>query len=159
LVFANFYALNFGVTFPVPSGDFSFFLGTNLRPRKNFGRTWDWNTAIGYQLTLSVGGADIDAYERGRYRQSDAFFVHRHHLTAMGIGGEKQRLFYSLGGGAWFALEQLAGVEAEGKLGYVFSKPEGKRAKGIVGGQARLSGAFEGLPIPQFGAFIGYMIF
>ena len=46
LVFSNFYTLNFGI-FPVPSGDFSFFLGTNLRPRKSY-LGQDWNTALGY---------------------------------------------------------------------------------------------------------------
>src|SRR5690606_2449535 len=157
LVFAGMAGLNFSVLFPVPSGDFSFFLGTNLRPRKNRARTFDWNTALGYQLTLSVGLADIMTFE---FSELDVFgfFIHRHHLTAMGYGGKHQRLFYSLGGGVMFDFTQLVGVEGEGRLGYVFTKPE-RRVKGIVGGQGRLTGAFDGIPLPQLGVFLGFMAF
>ncbi|MCY1061896.1 hypothetical protein [Nannocystis sp. SCPEA4] len=157
LVFANFYTLNFNILGPIPSGEFTFFLGTNLRPRKNRARTFDWNTALGYQLTLSVGFADIPTFGLS---PSDyfAFFVHRHHLTAMGYGGRNQRLFYSMGGGVMFALSEVGGVEGEGRLGYVFTRPE-KRVKGVVGGQARLTAAFGGVPLLQLGPFIGFMAF
>ncbi|MBZ5716000.1 hypothetical protein [Nannocystis pusilla] len=157
LVFANFYTLNFNILTPIPSGDFTFFLGTNLRPRKNRARTFDWNTALGYQLTLSIGFADVPTFDLSPIDYF-AFFVHRHHLTAMGYGGHKQRLFYSMGAGAMFALSQIGGVEGEGRLGYVFTNPE-KRVKGIVGGQARLTAAFGGIPLLQLGPFIGFMAF
>lgn len=167
LVFSNFYTLNFGL-YPVPSGDFSFFLGTNLRPRRsNFGK--DWNTALGYQLTLSVGGAD--AYFGAAQVIQDSFnnpdaieffgpvFFHRHALMAQGFGGRKGRLYYALGGGAVMWQTYLIGIEGEGKLGYIFSAREGSRVKGVFGGQLRLGGAFEDVPRPQFGLFIGFMVF
>ena len=90
LVFSNFYTLNFGI-FPVPSGDFSFFLGTNLRPRKSY-LGQDWNTALGYQLTLSVGGADVlyGSSDAVQSQFGDSFigplFYHRHALMAQGLG-------------------------------------------------------------------------
>ncbi|MDC0723360.1 hypothetical protein [Nannocystis bainbridge] len=157
LVFANLYTLNFNILSPIPSGDFTFFLGTNLRPRKNRARTFDWNTALGYQLTLSVGFADTPTFDLSPIGYF-AFFVHRHHFTAMGYGGEKQRLFYSMGGGVMFALSEIGGVEGEGRLGYVFTRPE-RRVKGVVGGQARLTAAFGGIPLLQLGPFIGFMAF
>ncbi len=99
LVFANLYGLSFNILAD-PSGDFTFFLGTNLRPRRNRARTFDWNTALGYQLTLSGrlrGHAQPSASPPPELRE--ASFVHRHHFTAMGYGGQSQRLFYSMGGG------------------------------------------------------------
>lgn len=158
LVFANLYTLNFSIFSPIPSGDFTFFLGTNLRPRKNRARTFDWNTALGYQLTLSVGLADMPTFDLSNLNVGFPIFVHRHHFTAMGYGGKNQRLFYSVGGGALFVLSTIGGVEGEGRLGYVFTDPA-KRVKGIVGGQARLTAAFEGIPLLQIGPFIGFMAF
>jgi hypothetical protein len=160
LVFANFYTLNFSVLMPIPSGDFTFFIGTNLRPRKNRARTFDWNTALGYQLTLSAGPADMPTFIFSLSQRDSIFsglFVHRHHLTAMGYGGQRQRLFYSFGAGAFFDAAELAGIEGEGRLAYVFSQPD-RRIKGVVGGQARLTSAF-GVPLLQLGPFIGFMAF
>ena len=166
LVFSNFYTLNFGL-YPIPSGDFSAFLGTNLRPRKSMFGT-DWNTAIGYQLTLSVGYADIwygesqavqNELGSDEFFQPDPIFFHRHALMAQGYGGRKGRLYYAMGGGAVMFRTLLIGVEAEGKIGYIFSAREKSRTKGIIGGQARLGGAFDGAPRPQFGLFIGFMVF
>lgn len=157
LVFANLYGLSFNIFSPIPSGDFTFFLGTNLRPRKNWARTFDWNTALGYQLTLSVGYADIPTFGLSPLN-FEGIFVHRHHFTAMGYGGQKQRLFYSMGGGVMFALTEVAGVEGEGRLGYVFTNPA-NRVKGVIGGQARLTAAFGGVPLLQLGPFIGFMVF
>jgi hypothetical protein len=165
LVFSNFYALNFGI-FPIPSGDFSFFLGTNLRPRKSYlGK--DWNTAIGYQLTLSVGGADYLYGESNAIPQNNDGFVeflgpiffHRHALMAQGFGGRKGRFYYAMGGGAVMWQTVLVGIEGEARLGYAFSAREGARLKGVFGGQMRLGGAFDLYPLPQFGLFIGFMIF
>ncbi|WP_434426670.1 hypothetical protein [Nannocystis pusilla] len=157
LVFANLYGLSFSIFSPIPSGDFTFFLGTNLRPRKNRARTFDWNTALGYQLTLSVGWADTPTFGLSPI-DFQGIFVHRHHFTAMGYGGKNQRLFYSMGGGVMFALTEVAGVEGEGRLGYVFTNPA-NRVKGMVGGQARLTAAFGGVPLLQLGPFIGFMAF
>jgi hypothetical protein len=167
IVFANLYTLNFGVLYPIPSADFQFFLGTNLRPRKRL-LGGQWNTAIGYQLTLSVGTADYSTLAIGDwdpYQNNDIdlyfipIFFHRHHITAMGHGGARGRLFYSFGGGAFMWATQLVGVEAEGKLGYVFTRDLDRRVKGVMGGQARLGGVLGGVPLPQFGLFIGFMVF
>ncbi|HEY0132856.1 MAG TPA: hypothetical protein VGB85_02215 [Nannocystis sp.] len=165
LVFSNFYTLNMGM-YPVPSGELSLFLGTTLRPRKSTLGT-DWNTAIGYQLTMSLGYADYWFSESQpiQDRISDEFFgpdpifFHRHALLAQGHGGRNGRLYYAMGGGAvmWHTL--LIGVEAEGKIGYIFSARENSRTKGIVGGQLRLGGPFDHFPLPQFGAFVGFMVF
>lgn len=158
LVVATLFNLSFAFDSPLPSGNFTLFLGTNLRPRRSR-RGFDWNTAIGYQLTLSVGGADLGSIERTDVTFDGlGLFIHRHHLTAMGHGGKRQRLFYAFGGGGFFSLAQIVGIEAEGRLGYVFSDPE-RRVKGVIGGQARLSLAFEGVPLPQVGPFISMLVF
>jgi hypothetical protein len=166
LVFSNFYTLNLGM-YPIPSGELSVFLGTSLRPRKSVFGT-DWNTAIGYQLTMSLGYADFwfsesqpiqDRISDDEFFRPDPIFFHRHTLLAQGHGGRRGRLYYAMGGGAvmWHTL--LIGIEAEGKLGYIFSARENSRTKGIVGGQLRLGGPFDSFPLPQFGAFIGFMVF
>ncbi len=166
LVFSNFYTLNFGL-YAIPSGDLSVFLGTNLRPRKSMFGT-DWNTAIGYQLTMSLGYADIwygesqavqNELNPDEFFQNDAIFYHRHALMAQGYGGRKSRLYYAMGAGAVMWRSLVIGVEAEGKIGYIFSARENSRTKGIIGGQARLGGAFDDVPRPQFGLFIGFMVF
>ena len=168
LVFSNFYTLNFGL-FPIPSGDVSVFLGTNLRPRKSSLGT-DWNTAIGYQTTLSLGYADYATSSNSNAIQNrlcpddefcfrDAIFFHRHSLIAQGYGGRRSRLYYALGGGAIMWRSLLVGIEAEGKIGYIFTKRQDSRVKGVLGGQLRLGGAFDGFPLPQFGFFLGFMVF
>lgn len=159
LVFQNTYALNFGL-FYVPSGDFSFFLGSNLKPRRNLARTFDWNTAIGYQLTLSVGLADFPATSFRFGEGLGAIFFQRHHFTAIGYGGPSQRFYYSAGGGALMHGSSLTGIEVEGKLGGRFAVREDRRVSGVVGGQFRLGASLdEGIPLPQFGLFIGFMAF
>lgn len=159
LVFANFYGVSFSVLSQIPSGDISVFLGTNLRPRRA-GRGFDWNTAIGYQVTASFGGVDRASLEAAGETapKFNAIFVHRHHLMALGYGGRNQRLFYAYGGGAWFNMTQLGGVEAEGRLGYVIGQ-SARRIRGVVGGHGRLSGAFEGPPSLHIGLFAGLMVF
>lgn len=164
LVFANLYGVNFSVLSAIPSAEVSFFLGTNLRPRRAAAR-FDWNTALGYQLTVAVGQADRASLDAAGVVDPalKGLFVHRHHLTAVGYGGKNQHLFYSYGGGAWFNFTSLAGVEAEGRLGYLFGQPAeagGKRRpRGVVGGHARLSGAFEGPPLLHVGLFGGLLVF
>ncbi len=165
LVFAGLVTLNFSIETAVPSGDFQFFLGTNLRPRKR-ARGGQWNTAIGYQLGLSVGHADLATLEFSSedpnlndFESFAPVFYHRHHITAMGHGGKRGRLYYSFGGGALIWQTTPFAVEGETRLGYVFFAPEGRRAKGVIGGQARLSGGFGGIPLPQFGLFAGAFVF
>lgn len=166
LVFAGIVTLNFHIFTYIPSGDFQFFLGTNLRPRKGMSGK-PWNTAIGYQLGLSVGIADLPTLEfssedpnnDGDFDFNLPLFYHRHHITAMGHGGRRGRLFYSFGGGALIFQTTPFAVEGEGKLGYVFSVQEGRRAKGVLGGQARLGAGFGGIPLPQFGLFLGLLVF
>jgi hypothetical protein len=89
----------------------------------------------------------------------DPIFFHRHALLAQGHGGRNDRLYYAMGGGAvmWHTL--LIGVEAEGRIGYIFSTREDSRTRGILGGQLRLGGPFDHFPLPQFGAFVGFMVF
>src|SRR5262245_44407963 len=41
----------------VPSGELSLFLGSSIRPRRDWRGRW-WKTALGYELTVSGGGAD-----------------------------------------------------------------------------------------------------
>ncbi len=163
LVFANLYGVNFSVLSAIPSAEVSFFLGTNLRPRRAAGR-FDWNTALGYQLTVAVGRADRASLDAAGVVDPalNGLFVHRHHLTAVGYGGKNQHLFYAYGGGAWFNFTSLAGVEAEGRLGYLFGQPpqpDKRRPRGVVGGHARLSGAFEGPPLLHVGVFGGILLF
>ncbi len=120
---------------------------------------FDWNTGIGYQGTASVGLADLYNYDFTTVRlRGQGILTHRHHVTAIGTGGRRQRFFYSFGGGAIFSLSRPFGVEGEARLGYVFTKSN-RVAKGVLGGQARLSGSFGGIPLPQFGLFIGTVVF
>lgn len=157
LVFQNTYALNFGVSF-IPSGEFGFFLGSDLKPRKNAARTFDWHTALGYQLTLSIGYADVMPQ---LFVFDDArLFIHRHHFTATGYGGPRQRFYWSAGGGVWMGGSTFMGIEAEGKLGGRFAVREDRRVFGVAGVQMRLGGVVDdGLPLPQLGLFIGFMAF
>jgi hypothetical protein len=157
-VFQNTYALNVSPIFPVPSGEASFFLGSDLKPRKSVSRRFDWRTALGYQLTLSVGYADF--LEADGHFVNDGLLVHRHHVTVVGHGGRRGRFYYSLGGGAWMRRTTVAGVEGEVKLGGRFAVREDRRISGVVGGQLRLGGLFdESYPLPQLGVFVGFMVF
>lgn len=160
VVFAGILGLNVGVLAEVPSLDGNLFFGTDASPRKSrAGRLW--RTAFGYQATLSLGGADETALvlsEIPRAREGQLFF-HRHHLTAMGYGARKGRLFYSLGAGVWMNLTSFRGFEAEGRIGVRFGISPNNRGSGIAGLQVRLSAARDGIPVPQFGPFIGFMVF
>ena len=125
---------------------------------------------IGRALSaLSLGLADVYTGEESSIIQDkscfDPFFCpqpifyHRHALMAQGHGGRNGRLYYALGGGALMWNSSLVGIEGEGRLGYIFSKREASRMKSVVGGQLRLSGALDGVPRPQFGLFLGFMVF
>ncbi|HEY8380030.1 MAG TPA: hypothetical protein VIK91_26250, partial [Nannocystis sp.] len=172
LVFVNLYGLTFGLPFPIPSGDFSFFLGSTLRPRASLRGRFLWRTALGYQATLSVGWADLitlavaEGPPRGPADESILFappiFYHRHHVTAHGFGGPRGRFYYAMGGGLWLVASALAGLEAEGRLGFRFGARAHHRVSGVVGGHLRLGGvvsAYRAYPVPTFGVFVGYMVF
>ena len=147
-VFVNTYGVTFGVN-TIGSFDSAFFFGAALRRRTERTRRW----ALGYQLTLSAGGAE---------RYLVGLFTVRHHLAAYTYSPSK-RLFASVGAGlALFAGLQPAVLEGEGRLGFVFGrKRKEKRLAGIAGGMLRLGWHFhndELIPMPQVGAFIGFAV-
>lgn len=157
LVLANHYAINWSIASGRPSGDFSLFLGSSLRPRLGLrGRVW--TTALGYELTLSVGAADLHTVFFS-FPGDYGLFYHRHHLAALGFGARDNRLFYQFGGGLLLHATTLTALEAEVRLGCVLGVRRPTRIKGIVGAQVRLVGVLDGVPLPQFGVFAGWMLF
>ena len=128
---------------PLASGELSVFLGGVLPITPD--RPGHW-VALGYQGTVSVGGADFITTLGILYR-----FGHRHHLALQGVAGLKGRLAYgaSLGLAAFtFGQSQAHGgtpprgvlaVDIEGRLGYVFGAADPAIAQGMVGVQLRLA--------------------
>lgn len=160
LVFSNTYGLNLGILSPIPSGELGLFLGSSLLPRKG-GDGSDWTSAIGYQLSLSLGAAEDSTYQvsPGRRFAGERLFFHRHHLTLTGYGGARGRLYYAVGGGVWMWMAEFGGFEGQGRLGVRFAVRDDRRLSGVFGGQVRLTGAVQGAPVPQFGLFLGFMVF
>ncbi|WAS98073.1 hypothetical protein [Nannocystis punicea] len=159
LVFANLYGLDWSVLSGarVPSGEVSLFLGGSLRPRLD-PRGLAWNTALGYELSASVGGADFfTAFHSwgGEY----GLAYHRHHFAALGYGGPHDRLFYNFGGGLLLWRTTPIALEADARLGVVLGVKRGTRVKGILGGQARVIGVLEGRITTQLGFFAGLFVF
>lgn len=157
LVVANMYGVNWGVLAGVPSGEVSVFLGSSLRTR------WDrrgrpWQTALGYEISGSAGGAD---YFTAFYSWGGDYGVayHRHHLAALGYGARNDRLFYQVGGGLLMWRSQPLALEADLRLGVVLGRPTKARIRGVVGGQMRMVGIIGGVPLPQFGIFAGFFVF
>ncbi|HGG57234.1 MAG TPA: hypothetical protein ENK31_05515 [Nannocystis exedens] len=147
-VFVNTYGVTFGIN-TIGSFDSAFFFGAALKRRAERSRRW----ALGYQLTLSAGGAE---------RYLSGLLTIRHHLAAYTYSPSK-RLFGSVGAGlALFFGLQPAVLEAEGRLGFVFGrKRRDRRLAGIAGGMLRLGWHFhndELIPMPQVGAFIGFAV-
>jgi hypothetical protein len=159
-VFANHYGLTWGLG-PVPSGDIALFFGRALPALAPSRAHQRW--ALGYQLTLSVGNAD-------RYFLSG--LTQRHHLMAVSYGTLRPRLYAAIGGGiAIFSGGYLPAnpgdwrpsvAEFEGRLGYIFGRRrDQRRLAGVVGGTARLgwnAASLEKAPVPQLGAFIGFLV-
>lgn len=158
LVLANTYALEFGVLYPAPSGAIACFLGSDLLPRRDRqGRLW--RAALGYQLTLAVGHADLAYAESPRNRSLSGLLTHRHALALLGRGGARSRLFYSVAAGLVFGGTAPIGGDAEARLGRVVGGRPGRRAQAVIGGELRLGARFGGVPLPQFGLFVGVLVF
>lgn len=157
LVHAQTTALEFGVRYPVPSGALALLLGTDLRPRlARRGRVH--RTALGYQLTLSLGRADLVYAESPRNRSLTGLITHRHALALLGRTGPRGRLFHALAVAVVFGGTAPIGLDGELRLGHVFG-PASRRVQGVVGGQLRLGAPFAGPLLPQFGVFLGALAF
>lgn len=157
LVFANHYSLEWSVVSGTPSGQVSLFLGSSLRPRVDRkGRLW--KLALGYELGVAVGGA-----ERGTaflsWGGNYGIAYHRHHLAALGYGGPQDRLYYQFGGGVLMWRSTPVALEADVRLGVVLGVQRSTRVKGVVGGEARIVGILDGVPLPHFGVFAGLFLF
>lgn len=157
LVFANTYAVNWSVASARPSGELSLFLGSSLRPRLGL-RNRVWTTALGYELTVSLGAADLHTAFYS-FPGDYGLFYHRHHLAALGYGARDNRLFYQFGGGLLLYNSTPTALEADLRLGCVLGVRRPTRIKGMVGGQARLVVILDGTALPQFGLFAGWMFF
>jgi hypothetical protein len=157
LVVANLYGLNWSVLSGVPSGEVSAFLGSSLRTRWNR-RGHPWQTALGYEISGSAGGAD---YFTAFYSWGGDYGVayHRHHVAALGYGAKDDRLYYQFGGGLLMWRTRPLALEADVRLGIVLGVRRNTQIKGIVGGQARIVGVIGGVPLPQFGIFAGLVVF
>ncbi len=158
LVVANMYGLGFGLLYPIPSGELSLFLGSELRPRRRRSGGL-WRTALGYRVTLSAGYADLHYADSPRDRSLTGILFHRHALAAVGLAGRRERLYYAMSGAVVFGDMMPIGAELEGQLGWVFTRSASARLRGVLGGQARLGGPFGGVPLPQLGLFIGLLVF
>lgn len=157
LVFANRYSLQWSPISPTPSGEVGLFLGSSLRPR--FGRRGEaWNTALGYELSLNVGGADRGTafYSWGG---NYGLVYHHHHLSALGYGGRDGRLFYQFGGGLMLWRSSLVALDADVRLGVVLGKHWNRRLRVAVGGEVRIVGILDGVPLPHLGVFVGLLVF
>jgi len=164
LVVATTIGLNVGI-FPIPSGEFSLFLGATPRraPERRGHRL-----AIGYKGAVGYGFADMLAVDDGWPYSSATPFMHRHHVALQGVAGRRARLFHGASVGLVVARfrgstsDEIGdrtgpafGVEGEARLGRVFGGDDLK-VRGIVGAQLRLTKIFaSGPPLPTLGCFIG----
>lgn len=148
-VLANTYGLGFGLA-PIPSGEAALFLGGSLPVRLWHSAHW---IALGYQGGITVGSADV----RG-FAAPASLIVHRHTLAVLGAAGPRGRLAYGVGVGLSFPVPPWSqpGLDAEARLGYMFGRT-GRRNRGIVGAQLRVSGSIEVGPWPQVGVFVGFV--
>ncbi|MBL8972865.1 MAG: hypothetical protein JNK56_19920 [Myxococcales bacterium] len=157
LVFAHTLALEFGARYPVPSGALAMFLGSDLRPRLDRRRRLH-RAALGYQLTLALGRADLVYAESPGSRSLSGLVTHRHALALLGRAGPRERLFHALALAAVFAGTAPVGLDGELRLGHVFPARPGRRAHFVLGGQLRLGAPFAGPLLPQFGGFLGVLV-
>lgn len=165
LVVAGWTGLNFGPA-GIPSAQTSIFLGAAIphAPR----RAGHW-IAVGLDGGFSAGLADGSLGDRIEGR---SLYKFRAHAGVHGVAGPRARLMYAAGLGPLLYLgdpgvDELdnpyppgRGLEAEGRVGVVFSRRNDARIQGVFGGQVRVGGVFHGAPavqpLPQFGVFIAF---
>jgi hypothetical protein len=153
------FGINFLTFYPIPSGEFSLFLGGALpvAPR----RPGHW-IALGYRGTASVGMAEVSPD-----LESWDLFAHRHQLAVQGVAGRRSRLAYGASLGiAGFAANSTnheynrrgkVALEAEGRIGYIFGKPAPMGALATFGVQLRLSSRLPEPPAyPTIGLFFSF---
>ena len=157
LVLANTYALEFGVRYPVPSGVVALLLGTDLRPRLDRRRRLH-RLALGYQLSLALGRADLVYAESPANRGLSGLLTHRHALAMIGRAGAHGRLFHALALAAVFGGPAPVGLDGELRLGHILGARPG-RVHAVIGGQLRVGAPFAGPLLPQFGLFLGLLAF
>lgn len=156
LVFAARTSVQWSVLSGVPSGELGLFLGSSIRPRLSR-RGRPWKTALGYELALTVGGADR-ATAFLSWAGNYGLAYHRHHFAALGYGGPNERLFYQLGGGVMLWRSTPMALDAEARLGVVLGPRRRDRLRGVVGGEVRIVGILSGIPLPHFGLFAGLFV-
>jgi hypothetical protein len=146
--FVNTYGLTAGISY-FPSFDSSFFFGRALRERELNPRRW----ALGYQATISVGGAE---------RYLLGLLTLRHSFAAYTYSASGRLMASAALGVGFFVGAKPAILEGEGRVAYVFGKRrDERRLAGLVGGVLRLGWHFhtlERIPMPQVGAFIGFAV-
>ena len=159
LVFATTFSLNWAVLrgAGAPSGEVSAFIGASQRPLLGVkGRAW--NSALGYQLSATVGGADYYTVYNS-WSGDFGLAYHRHHLAVLGVGGPHQRMFYNFGGGLLLWRTTPLALEADLRLGMTLNVRRNSRLKGVIGGQARVIGVIGGQVTSQLGIFAGLLLF
>jgi hypothetical protein len=149
-------ALTSGITWnpriATPSGDLAIFVGAPLvrrgiRGQASYG-------AIGYELTLSAGGADYAAAFLS-FSRGVGLFYHRHHMAFYGQSRAMKRLFYTIGGGALMWRSTAVALEGDVRLGVWTRLGRRTRARGVFGGHSRLVGVLGGVPQIHLGLFAG----
>lgn len=156
LVFASLFGLHWSPLSGVPTGEVSLFLGSSTRPLMDR-RGRSWKSALGYEISVSAGGADR-ATAFLSWGGDYGVVFHRHHVAALGYGGPKDRLFYQFGGGVMLWRTTPVALEAGTRLGVVLGGARPGRVRGVVGGEARIVGIISGLPFPHFGVFAGLFL-
>jgi hypothetical protein len=157
IAFAGRFGLHWSPLSGVPSGEVSLFLGSTLLPRYDR-RGRAWKSALGYEIGLSMGGADR-ATAFLSWGGDYGVFYHRHHVAVAGYGGPGDRLFYHFGGGLMLWRTTPVALEADARLGVVLGPGRPGRVKGVVGGEARIVGILGGVPFPHVGVFAGLFVF
>lgn len=149
-------AVSSGITWnprmAVPSGDLAIFVGAPLI-RRGMGGQLAYG-AIGYELTLSAGGADYAAAVLS-FSRGVGLFYHRHHVAFYGQSRVMKRLFYTVGGGALMWRSTAVAIEGDLRLGAWTRLGRRTRARGVFGAHTRLVGILGGLPQLHLGLFAG----
>jgi len=139
LVVTSGYGLTFGVS-PHPSLDAALLIGGSVSAR--------W--AIGYQATLSLGGAE---------RYGLGLVTTRHHIAAVRGASSGKTLASVAVGVALLRFYRPGVLEVEGRLGRVLENSNAARSSVVLGLLMRVGWHFhsgETLPMPQLGLWIGF---